>query len=297
MQNIIGLGDFRLLHAIGGAGTLAGAARELGVDHSTAFRRLGALEDRLGVKLFSRARDGYAPTSAGEEAMKVAERLLGDVTNLERRLSGEDFRPSGVVRVTTTESLLDLLAPILADFRVAYPGILVELVSSNAFLTLTRREADIAIRPAASAPENLAGRTLARVATALYAAPAYLDAQGDCGDLADYSWIGFDENLRHLRSALWMGNTIPSSKIACRANSVLGLAALARAGLGVAALPCYLGGRDPVLRRLGPPVPEMEVALWLLVHPDFRRVVRLRAFLDFLVFEVRKQLSLIECRS
>ena len=102
MQSRIGWEDLRLVRAVGEAGTLTGAARRLGVDHSTAFRRLGALEERLGVRLFERARNGYAPTPAGEATLAAAERILGDLGELERRIAGEDLRPSGTVRVTTT---------------------------------------------------------------------------------------------------------------------------------------------------------------------------------------------------
>lgn len=78
MQDLIGLEDLRLVHAIAAEGTLTGAARRLGVDHSTAFRRLGTLEKRLGVRLFERARDGYAPTPAGEAAIVTASGSTGN---------------------------------------------------------------------------------------------------------------------------------------------------------------------------------------------------------------------------
>lgn len=294
LQRRIGLEDFRLLDGIGRAGTLAGAARALGVDHSTAFRRLGAVEERLGVRLFQRARDGYTPTPAGDAALEVAHRLLADVADLERRLSGEDLRPSGVVRVTTTDSLLDMLAPMIAAFHTAHPEIQVELVSASALFTLTKREADAAIRPSLSAPEHLAGRRLSGIATALYAAPAYLATAPAASDLAGHAWVGFDDDLAHLSSARWVAANVAPRRVTCRANSISGLAALARAGLGVAALPCYLGDRDPALRRLTRPVVEMESALWLLIHPDLRRRVRLRALLDFLAPRLQAERDVFE---
>lgn len=273
--------DLRLVLAIGEAGALTAAARRLGVDHSTAFRRLGALEARLGVRLFERARDGYVPTPAGEAAIAGARQLLEKLDGLERRLAGEDLRPSGVVRVTTTDTLLDLLAPLVAAFRTAHPQIVVELVAAQAFFTLTRRDADVAIRPAATAPEGLAGRRIAAIATALYAAPAYLAQRANDEDLSSHDWIGLDDSLSHLGSARWMQAHIPPERVVCRGSTLLALRALARSGLGLAPLPCYLGDANPALVRVRPPLPEMESALWLLVHPDLRRVARIRAFLDF----------------
>jgi len=99
----------------GHAGSLAGAARRIAVNHASAWRRLGALEQRLGVRLCERSRTGYSPTPAGEEAIAVAERVALQLDDLGRRLKGQDVRATGVVRLTTTETLLGLLAPILAE--------------------------------------------------------------------------------------------------------------------------------------------------------------------------------------
>lgn len=291
---MIGLEDLQLARAIGEAGTLAGAARRLGVDHSTAFRRLGALEKRLGVRLFERARDGYTPTPAGEAAIGAAASLLDGLATLEHQLAGEDLRPAGVVRITTTDTLVDFLSPGLAAFRAARPEITIELVAANAFFTLTRRDADVAIRPSLTAPDHLAGRRVAAIAMAPYAAPGYLTGRRRTSPLDAHDWLGFDESLAHLGSAVWMRNHVPPERIVFRSSSLLALRAAARAGLGVAPLPCYLGDADPTLSRLGPVIPEMASALWLLTHPDMRRVARIRALLDFMAPWLEQWRDLLE---
>jgi DNA-binding transcriptional LysR family regulator len=294
VQYRFALDDLRLVRAIGEAGTLTGAVRRLSVDHSTAFRRLGAVEKRLGVHLFERARDGYTPTPAGEAAIAAAARILDDLGDLERRIADEDLRPSGIVRVTTTDTLLELISPILAALRNEYSQITIELVAANFFFTLTKRDADIAIRPASAAPENLVGRRLATLATAPYAAPSYLARQADPTELSAYEWIGFEDSLSHLGSARWVEANIPDCRIVCRTNSLLALRAAARAGMGVAALPCYLGDLDSALRRVHPPLADMEASLWLLTHPDLRRVARIRTVLDFIAERLVEQRALIE---
>jgi DNA-binding transcriptional LysR family regulator len=293
MQDLIGLEDLRLVHAIAAEGTLTGAARRLAVDHSTAFRRLGALEKRLGVRLFERARDGYAPTPAGEAAIETAARFDRELSDLERRIAGEDLRPWGPVRITTTDTLLDLATPIFAVLHAEQPGIVIEVATGNEFFTLTRRDADVAIRPAAAVPEGLVARRIATVATALYASPCYLTRYGE-RDLRDQDWLAPDDSLSHLASARWIRAQISPERLIFRASSLLALRSAARESLGVAALPCFLGDADPLLRRLGGPVPELAVSLWLITHPDLRKVARIRAVLDVLATGLVAQRPLVE---
>jgi DNA-binding transcriptional LysR family regulator len=288
--------ELRLVLAIGRSGTLSGGARRLAIDHSTAFRRLGTLEARLGVRLFERARDGYVATPAGEAVIAAAARFDEAVGELERRLAGEDLRPSGTLRVTTTDTLLGLLAPLFAGFRAAHPDILLEVVIANEFFTLTRRDADVAIRPAAEAPDALVGRRMAEIASALYAAPAYLAGRPDLSDPSAHDWLAPDETLGHLGSARWLRAKVPDVRIVCRSNSLLALAAAALAGMGIAPLPCFLADPDPGLARIHPPLPEMASVLWLLTHPDLRRVARVRALLDFMALRLAEQRPLLEGR-
>ena len=295
MSGTFSLEDLRLIRGIGAAGTLTGAARLLRVDHSTAFRRLGAIERRLGTRLFDRGRDGYAATSAGEMAIERADRILSDVGELEQHLAGEDLRPSGIVRVTTTDTLTDIMAPLFATLAAENPAVTVELVVTNKFVPLTRREADIALRPAVAAAEGLVGRRLAGVATAVYAAPDYLARQRE-KPLTALDWIGFDESLAHLRSARWISANIDSGRIVFRANSLSALRSAVAAGLGVAALPCYFADKVPALCRIEEPLPEMETSLWLLTHPGLRRVRRVRFVLDAIADYVAARRALIEGR-
>ena len=293
MQDRVGWQDLRLVLAIGTSGTLAGAARELGIDHSTAFRRLGALEAKLGVRLFDRARDGYAPTPAGEAMVATAGRMDAEIADLERLLAGQDLRPSGTVRVTTTDTLIGLLTPAFATFRRSFPEIVLEVVVTNAFLTLTRRDADVAIRPAATAPEMLVARRVATIATAVYGV-GNAETTVDLDDPGAYAWVGPDDSLAHLGFAKWLRARVPPERVTYRSNTLLGLLAAVRAGLGLAMLPCFLADPDPPLRRIGPLMPEMETGLWLLTHPDLRKVARVRAFLHFMAEEIGCSRPLLE---
>jgi DNA-binding transcriptional LysR family regulator len=278
---LIGFDDLRLLAALAEGGTLSTAAKLLRVNHASAWRRLGMLEGRLGVRLFERERAGYVPTPAGEAAVQSAQRVLGELAELERLLVGQDVRPRGVVRLTTTDTLSDLITPILAELRSTHPGIVVELITSNVFFTLTRRDADIALRPAVSAPEGLVARRIATIATAVYAAPSYLEARGH-GDVHELDWIAPDESLGHLGSARWIAAHVPPERVVHRTSSLAAMRAAALAGIGLAPLPCFMADAVPGIRQVLPPVAEMATGLWLITHPDLRRTARVRVVLDLL---------------
>lgn len=272
--------DYRFLLAIGRAGSLNGAAKRLGVSHPTVFRRINAIERRLGARLFERARDGYTPTPAGDEVIAVAAEIETRIGETERRLAGADARPSGRIRVTTVEPLLHgLLLPLLAKFRRDHPGIVIELYADNAVRDLGRREADVALRPGGQPPEGLIGRRLARIAVAVYRA-RNLRLRGGAEALDRADWVVPDGSLAHIAMAQWLRRQGYDQRAALRADSLLALREAAASAIGLAVLPCYLGDADRRLARVGAPIDGLGSDLWLLSHPDLRRNARVRAFSD-----------------
>jgi DNA-binding transcriptional LysR family regulator len=276
----------RLVLAVKRAESLTGAAKALGIDHSTAFRRLNVLEQRLGVRLFERLPGGaYEATSAGERMSAGAERMEDEALALDRELTGRDHRPSGRLRVTSSETLaFHLLTKHLAAFRQAYPGIVVELFVDNRILSLSRREADIALRPKRPTEGDLWGRKLADVAWAIYGARSHLDANGGVVSslhLDRHALIGWEENTSGIQAADWLKRVAPIEAIAYRTNSLVNQFVAAKAGIGLALLPCYLGDGDPELVRARPdPLPELAGELWIVTHADLKRTARVRAFFD-----------------
>jgi DNA-binding transcriptional LysR family regulator len=287
--------DLRYVLAVADAGSLAGAARNLGVNHTTVLRRVGAFEKRLGLRLFERLPTGYVLTAGGEEFIAAARHVDDTVTSLERKLAGQDLRLSGSVRVTTTDTLMGSILPeILAEFRAAHPGIDIEVVLSNLMLNLTKRDADVAIRPANDPPETLVGRRVAKIAFAIYANPRYLAKHRKTDDLAGHQWVGPDDSLAGTSVARWMRSELPESEITLRADSLLGLRQAAQAGLGLAALPCYLGDTSPGLVCVHRPIAAMQTALWILTHQDLRHTARIRAFTEFAAEAFGRRRALLE---
>ncbi|EWH03322.1 LysR family transcriptional regulator [Halomonas sp. BC04] len=264
--------DLRVVQAIAEAGSLSGAGRRLGASHATVFRRLNAIERRLGVALFERSRRGYAPTAAGEDLATVAGRVEAEVLGAERRVVGRDLSLSGTIRVTTTDTLLmGLLSPIFADFQHAHSEIVLEVAVSNQLFNLSQRDADVAVRPSSSPPEHLVGRRVGSIAQAVY---GRVDSDSE-------AWIGPDRHLGYAALDAWMAENGANARCRYRVDTMFGMLAAARDGLGRAVLPCYLADAEPALNRIGEPIPELATDLWLLTHPDLRRVARIRAFMAF----------------
>jgi len=292
-QGMFDIEDLRLLAALAQAKTLAGAARALQLNHASAWRRLSHLERRLGVRLFERSRTGYLSTVAGSAAIAMAERVLHEIDDTGRRLAGHDLRLTGTVRLTTTEALFGFIAPALAALRHSHPGLLVEVVVANAFSTLTRREADIALRPAVTVPDDLIARPLATVASAIYGAHGYL-ADKIVADPLALDWLSPDESLAHLASSKWIATRIDPARIVHRANSLVALREAASAGMGITLLPCFLGDTDRRLRRMTPPLAAVTSTLWLVGHPDLRRMPRVQTVVNAIAGYVSDHRNVLE---
>ena len=289
--------DLRYLLAVARHGSLSAAARVLGVNHSTVLRRVTALEQAMGARLFDKLPGGYVLTAAGDEMQRVAQKMEEDLAAANRLLSGRDTRISGSLRVTTVDILtLYILPRHVAAFRRLHPELRVDLVAAEASLSLTRREADVAIRATSRPPENLFGRAVSGLAFAVYGASSYLDRVGGGDDLDRHPWVGLDESFEHTSLAHWMKRTVPAASIGYRVNSVAGAVEAVRAGIGLGLLPCGVVDRDPGFRRIGDPVPEADAKLWLLTHEDLRHMGRVRAFLDFMADALTRERDLLEGR-
>lgn len=285
--------DLRTFLAVAQEGTIRGAAKALKVNHSTVSRRIKAFEDRLQVRLFERQPSGYVLTPAGEDVLSSAQLVKDQVDGLQRRVLGQDTRLTGTLRVTLPDLLaIRLLAPDLAAFSSAYPGIDLEVIVSYETLNLSRREADIAIRITNSPPETLVGRSVARYCNGTYASPAYLEAHDLNKAPQDACWIGWDEVVT---SPKWVLNSdFPDMPVRYNmANALLQLEA-AKAGLGVSKIPCFLGDPEPGVVRVPGTSPEPSWNVWLLTHEDLRHTARVRAFMDFMAKAFAKHTPLLE---
>ncbi|WP_068080441.1 LysR family transcriptional regulator [Novosphingobium rosa] len=286
--------DVRSFLAIARMRTLSGAARSLGVRQSTMSRRLEALESRAGARLLQRTPAGYELTALGEAVLGNAERMEAEAIAVERTVQGRDVALSGIVRVTTVDVIASRFMPAaIARLQARYPGISVDVMSERRSLSLSRREADLAIRMVPFEGRELVSRRMARSTSAIYGSAAYLARQGR--DLAnpDHSVVTVLEDQGHMPEARWLAQTVPQARVAMRSNSFEALSGAAMAGLGLTVLPCYLGdwlGGLEKVQSEGSPHRE----IWLGVHPDLRHMPRIRAVIEALDGEFAAQAHLLK---
>jgi DNA-binding transcriptional LysR family regulator len=275
MQYTLSPADLETVLAMVRTGTLARAGERLGVDASTVFRALRRIERGLGVALFERSRTGYLGT---ELAQSLAEQAEHVEAALEAARSAAQLRPdevSGTVRITTTDTVLHgLVAPALTTLSVQHPLLTYELHTGNELASLTRRDADIAVRATKRPPQHLVGKHVGPIRVALYAAkkgPVKRYAQVESGKAR---WIAPDDAMPEHPSVSWRKRHFPKVTPSYRVNSILTVAELVGMGLGVGVLPIFLAQTRADLLQLTEVLDECQTELWLLTHPESRHLRR-----------------------
>lgn len=287
--------DLVVILAVGRSGTLSGAARHLGTTHSTVFRKLNAIEARVGVRFFDRLASGYRLTKAGESAVESAERIELEVHALGRQILGQDTRVQGHVRVTAMEGLASLVLPApLAALSRLHPGLAIEIVGTTASLDLSRREAEVAVRATRKPPESSFGRKVCSFRFCVYGAPTYLKGRAKT-PLDELDWCVLGGSTDWLVPAVWKKRSHAEERIVITASSILSVAGAVAAGAGVALLPTYVGEADDRLVRVGAPLEDLTLQLWLLTHTDLRHTARIKVLLDFLHGVLLERRALFEC--
>lgn len=269
--------------AIAGNGSLAGAARELGVNHSTVFRRLNSFEQAIGGRLFERLGQGYRLTSLGEELLGAAQDIGASFDDLERHIIGKDFQPRGLVKITAPNNIAYRYLPrYLADFNRQYPDIRLEILASNLEFNMNNRQADIAVRATPSPPQHLVGRLLRVIKWGVYGSPAYgrdTELPRTLDELATHRLIGAAGDMRQLPGFVWLEKNLADQIHSC-CDDLVTMSYLAESGQGLAVLPDDQQRAGIV--RLFDFEPGGTSDLWLLTHPDLRHVERIRRVMQFL---------------
>lgn len=278
--------DIKYFLALDHHGRLSAAAKSLGVDHTTVSRRITALEHELDARLFDRTPKGYTLTEEGSRMITYADTIESNAIALEKDLSGRDTAMSGIVRLATPEALgSQFLARHWYNFRRDNPNIEIELVAAARRLSLTKREADIAIT--LSRPER--GRLVAQKAGTyrlkLYGSSTYLRSFPPIqtpADLTNMDFIWYIEDLLEYEELQLLDKTFKNPRVVFRSTNVMAQANAAINSIGLALLPCFVADRIPELVPVLPESINVTRELWIVIHEDLRHVARIKATSRFL---------------
>jgi DNA-binding transcriptional LysR family regulator len=279
--------DLEVLLALVRGGTLALAAQRLGADASTVFRQLQRLEKSLGQRLFERSRAGYRPTETMQAIAAHAERVEAELEAARGVLQRPSDEVSGLVRVSTTDSALrGLLLPCLPALARRHPALRLELRAANELVSLSRRDADLALRATARPPDHAVGRHLGAIRFVVCAGKA-LPPPARRRPLHEMAWVAPDEAVPEHPSVRWRRRHLPRVQPQVLVDGLSAVVDALRAGLGAGIVPLFMLEHEPQLVALSEPLEGCQSELWLLAHPESRHLRRIAAVYQHLADAIR----------
>lgn len=276
-EHLLNWSDLQILLAFDQAGTLQKAAQKLGLDISTVSRRIRTLETDLGSKIVENVSGRLVLTAYGEQAVKAAEAMAAESDHLQRIIQGEERQLSGVLRVALLDFMVCFHQDLLQSFSIRYPHITLELISGTTRVhSLTRREADIAIRVSQQPDDTLVGMRALHTEYAVYAHCSVAESPPE--HWSELPWIGWDPSAHARMIDAWMDKYVPPGQIRFRVNSAIAQFTMAEAGGGACILPVVYADASRDLVRLSEDLEGFDTSIWLLTHRDLRRNGRVQAF-------------------
>ena len=279
--------DIRYFLAVARCGNVTSAAKMLGVNHSTVSRRIRALEEKHGVRLFERIPTGYEMTDSAADIYELAIEIESKNSQVSRQLFGQDSRLQGKINITMPHDILEYcLIEQLAEFRTFQPNIHLNLFVAKGLKDMAAREADVAIRLTDNPPDYLIGKKVAALQHGIY---------GNC--LISSSdkqpiivWSG-EESLPS-----WAEEHFPNGEIVMRVDDLYSMYCAVKAGIGIARMPCYLPDviADEQVERFNIDLPRSTWGVWVLSHIDLRNTARVRCCREFITEKLMEQKALFE---
>ena len=282
--------DLRFFLAVARAGRLTVAARRLGADHATVSRRITSLETALKATLFERRPQGYTLTPHGERLVTAAEAIESAALAASSDIGGADLALSGAVRVGAPDGFGTIfLAPRTVKLAERYPELEIQLIAMPRLLSLSKREADIAISLSPPKEGKIVARKLTDYRLGLYASEAYVAAAPAIRspeDLFAHPLIGYIDDLIFMPELDYLDEIAKGLRPRLQSSSLVAQMEATLAGAGVCVLPHFMTAGRPGLVRVLPEA-ELTRTFWLIVHAELKDVARVRAMVDFLVREVK----------
>jgi len=294
--------SLRYFLAVARTQRVSAAARQLGVEHTTVARRIRALEAELDILLFEKSRSaGFVPTEDGQRLFVYAEQMENSVHTARESLSGVGQALSGHVRIGATEGFGSyFLTPMAADFQRRYPHITLDILPVPRFVSLSKREADLAITIERPQRGPYVCSKLCDYALKLYGTRRYLADHApirDKRDLAGHTFIGYVDELLFSERLRYLEDLLPQSQVVLRSTSVIAQYHAALQGRSLAILPCFIAAQDDRLVPVLEAEVEISRSFWMYCHEDLRKLKRVTLLWDFMRRSVLRNAPLLAGRS
>jgi DNA-binding transcriptional LysR family regulator len=269
--------DLRVVLAVARTKTLRASAQSLHVDQSTVSRRVAALEEALGVRLFERLEGAMTPTRAGEIVIEAAEQIEHQMLSVQERVGNRDAATAGIVRITTVTTIANhVLIPALARLRNPHPALCLEIISDNTNLSITRREADLAVRFARPSKDD--GMLCQRIGEIEY---SVFHAAGT--SVEDLPRLTFEDSHTNVPQARWIASeNREAAPMPLLVNDGEAILYAVRNGLGKSLLPTFMQTHFKELRIVSGYGTVLTREVWIIVHPKIRRLARIQAVMSWI---------------
>lgn len=282
--------DYQLVLAIARAQRLPEAARQLGLTVSTMFRRIERIEEMMSGPIFERQRGLYLPNPVGQELVRAAERMEDQAVIAERKIEGAQSTLKGALTIAASETLaLSFLPQHVARLSAEHPEFQIHILSGNEVLSLTNREADVALRPVRPTDAALFGRKLTDIHWAVYGDPRAKARTADNPSFVQERFIGLRDSVLADHITQSLQSNFSNAHVSTAVNSLVLMANCAAQGCGLAILPMVLGEQWPGLHPLSRPLSDLVGELWIVCHKDMRENQRVRVAFDALVEGARRE--------
>lgn len=277
-------GDVRIFLAVVREGSTLAASRVLGVNQTTVARRIGVLEQALGLTLFEKTTRGAVPTEAARRLLPLAETLESAAGSLEREAVAEQNRASPPIRITAFDhAMVGNMSEVVSEYVEEHPGVTFEFIASERILDLAKGEADVAVRLSlAIADDRLIARKVGQTQWTYYASRSYAEKHGTpdafSDDMEPHRVILLSHITTHRRNVL-------------RCASADDMRMAIRTGQGIGPIPVFDGDNDPDLVRCFDPPRESGLPVWLITAPEAYKRPEVRSFTAFAAPRLARNLS------
>lgn len=285
--------NIKFFIALAKEGSLIGAANLINSNHTTVYRRIKKFEEQYHINLFERTPTGYFLTPQGEELFKYSEEIEQKMDNVFQNIQGLENQLKGEVCITTTQSLARIYLPeLMVKIRDSWPLLNLDFRVSNNFYNLSRREADIAIRPSNIVPDHLVGRKLGKINFGIFGSKKLFSRKINFNkEQEKLKFLGLSDSLSHLLSSQWLEKNIPKKQVIAHVDELTTMAQLCEAGVGVALLPLYFEAQFKELKLIYDLEDFIGNDLWILTHKNQSQLPKIKVCTEFLYQELKIKLA------